>query len=297
MLLGVCLRVWLICLLFGPGNCFPTDHGNDTTLSSEPSANPDTLFTTSSAGNESASSIKAPEKSSDSNSTSGPGILLPRDFYVGPTSQPVEMSHGFSSQLQVVSGPEDFYRSPSPWFGPPLVHEPVYTGSDSHLYTYGEGSMRFPYYSYNGVHAAVPPYGYTHGTFGSPLYSYAYGTGEPSGQAYERNVHVAPPHGVSFPPAYGYFLWQPSVLEPEMVLIGNIMVKLREMPRAQPWRPSKVPSGLTEKPLVYQSSLMQSNGGNHRGKCLFNGRYFKDDYLSPTPEPETQQQDVTQSGY
>ncbi|MEQ2262835.1 hypothetical protein XENORESO_021778 [Xenotaenia resolanae] len=115
--------------------------------------------------------------------------------------------------------------------------------------------------------------------------------------AYDRRVPIAPPYGVGPPPAYGYFSRQPSILDPELLLIGNILMRVREMPLARPWTTSEVPVGLTEKPL-YPSSLMQSYRGYHQARDLLsNSQYAKDD-LEPVPEPETleTQQFVPETG-
>ncbi|MEQ2242326.1 hypothetical protein ILYODFUR_034748 [Ilyodon furcidens] len=296
MLLGVCLRVSWICLFFCLGKSFPTDHGNNPmSLSFGSSAVPDPETAASSAGNESASSIKAAVESSDSNATSAPDLLSPRAFYVGPHFHLGEKSPGFSKP-QLISSPGGFHSSSNPWFGPPLFQKAVYTSIDSDLYTYGDDSMRYPYYSNDGVHAAALPNGYSYGTARSPYYSYSYGTGG-SPQAYDRRVPIAPPYGVGPPPAYGYFSRQPSILDPELLLIGNILMRVREMPLARPWMTSEVPVGLTEKPL-YPSSLMQSYRGYHQARDLLsNSQYAKDD-LEPVPEPETleTQQFVPETG-
>ncbi|MEQ2173858.1 hypothetical protein GOODEAATRI_001770 [Goodea atripinnis] len=200
-------------------------------LSFGSSAVPDPESAASSAGNESASSIKAAEESSDSNATSAPDLLSPRAFYVGPHFHLGEKSAGFSKP-QLISSPGGFHSSSNPWFGPPLFQKAVYTSTDSDPYTYGDDSMRFPYYSNDGVHAAALPYGYSYGTARSPYYSYSYGTGG-SPQAYDRRVPIAPPYGVGPPPAYGYFSQQPSILDPELLLIGNILMRVRAITKQE----------------------------------------------------------------
>uniref|UniRef100_A0A3Q2Q0Q5 Photoreceptor cilium actin regulator n=1 Tax=Fundulus heteroclitus TaxID=8078 RepID=A0A3Q2Q0Q5_FUNHE len=151
--------------------------------------------------------------------------------------------------------------------------------------------MGFPYYSYDGVHAEAPPYGYV--TSGSPhYYSYATGASPPLSYVYgpyDRRMPIAPPYGMGRPPAYGYLPRQTSILDPELFLIGNIIMKVREMPLAKAWMTPEVP--VSEKPPVYPiSRLMQSNAGYHRTKDLLsNSQYSKED-LKPTPILETQQQ-------
>lgn len=278
-------------------------------MNPEYSAIPDAGFAASSDGNESASSIEAPEEPYDSNSTTVPDIVSPRAFNVGPRSQTVEKLRIFSTQPPLVSSSGSFHQSSNPWFGP--FHDTVYAGTDPHPYTYGDRSRGFPYYSYGGVHAAALPYGYSYGTAGShynyapstggsPLSGYAYGMGGSSPQAYDRQMHVAPPYVVGRPPSYGYFPRQPSILDPELVLIGNFLMKVREMPLAQVWMTSEVPVSMTEKLHMYPSSnVMHSNKGYHRTRDLLsNNQYSNNDYTEPEPETlELQKQDVPETHY
>ncbi|XP_012716960.2 uncharacterized protein LOC105925578 [Fundulus heteroclitus] len=298
MVLGVCLRVSWFFLLICLGNCFPTDHGNTTSLSLGSLDIPDPELAASSAANESASDLEPSEEPSDSNSTNAKDVISPRASYAGPPLSSGEKSAGLSNLQPLGSTPGGFPQSSNPWFRPPLFDEAVYTGTGSHPYTYGPGPMGFPYYSYDGVHAEAPPYGYV--TAGSPhYYSYATGASPPLSYVYgpyDRRMPIAPPYGMGRPPAYGYLPRQTSILDPELFLIGNIIMKVREMPLAKAWMTPEVP--VSEKPPVYPiSRLMQSNAGYHRTKDLLsNSQYSKED-LKPTPILETQQQVVPETGF
>ncbi|XP_032402596.1 uncharacterized protein LOC116708731 [Xiphophorus hellerii] len=300
MFLGGCLRfcgVPWISLLFCLGNCFPTDHGNKTTsLNSGSSATPDSKFASSSVGNESNSTIEVPVETTNSNSTSAPDTLSPRAFYVGSPLHAEERSAGFSMQPLMNSTPRGLYPLSNPWFGP--FHEAVYPSPDSHPYTYGDGSRGFPYYNYGGIHAASLPYGYNYGTAGSPHYSYAYGMNGLPLQAYDHRMSASPPYGVGPSPPYGYLPWQPSVLDPELFLIGNVLMEVREMPLAQAGPYVMVPVGMIEPSVYPPSHLMQSNGGYHRaGDLLSDNLYSSNDY-SLEPETDTmKQQDVPETDF
>uniref|UniRef100_A0A3B3V468 Uncharacterized protein n=2 Tax=Poecilia TaxID=8080 RepID=A0A3B3V468_9TELE len=181
-------------------------------------------------------------------------------------------------QPLTVSSPGGLYPLSNPWFGP--FHEAVYPSPETHPYTYGASFRGFPY-NYGGIHAASLPYGYSYGTAGSPHYSYAYGMSGSPLQAYDRRLSVSAPYGMGPPPAYGYLPWQPSILDPERFLIGNNLMKFREMPLAQAWMTSEVPVGMMKPSVYLPSLLMQPNGGHHRARDLLSdNQYSSNDYSS-----------------
>nr|XP_015800513.2 uncharacterized protein LOC107376084 [Nothobranchius furzeri] len=249
--------------------------------------------------------------------------ISPKVFHFGPFEN---QKHGFSEQRWRNQHTGSFDSEPSStWYGPPYFHKMPYAGAGSYPYIYGSGSMGHPYYSYGGIHGS-PPYGYSYDASG---FHYGYGSGEGS-HPYSYGATESPPYGHgpgyvtatheygSGSPGYalgthgygpgadkshqahgsrtagsahGYWSQQHAIIDPELVLIGNILMRVRQMPLAQAWRTSEAPVNWFNKPPVYPSSLVsQYNSGYQRARDLdSNSRYTKET-LDPTSEPEIQTQ-------
>ncbi|XP_017290721.1 uncharacterized protein LOC108247257 [Kryptolebias marmoratus] len=312
MLLGLCLRVAWICLLFSIGNCFPVDyrdHNTTSLVSSEsldfsdaeyPEVSPPGNESSLEAASAAAEPPSTPEPkdsniTSESNSTSSPAVPSPRAFPSAPSKGTEEKMPDFLMHSQPVSSAGGFGATPpSPWYRPPFFHEDVYAGAGAHPYGYERGIMEFPHYSYAGS----PPYGYNYGTALSPPDNYAYGSGGSSPHGSVAPGYHPVGHGTTrTTSSYSYLPQQPAIIDPELLLIGNILMRIRQMPLAQAWGTSEVPVGMLEKyPL---SHVVQSHGGYHRARDLYSNNQYSENPsdLRPAPEIQQRQQNVPVTGF
>ncbi|XP_013880769.1 uncharacterized protein LOC106529807 [Austrofundulus limnaeus] len=298
--MGLCLRVAWICVLCITGNCFPVDYRDDNTTSFSSSGALEfsdlEYLDISPPGNE--SSLEAtngaaeplptlepedPNITSESTFTSSP-VSAPRASPSGPSRNTEDKIPDASMQSKLVSGAGGFGAAPpSPWYGSQFYHEDMHAGS--HPYSYESSTMGFPHHSYTGS----PPYGSPYSTAFSPHYNYAYSSGGSLHHGYVAPAY--PPFGygtTKTTPPYGYFLQQHPLIDPELLLIGNLLMRIRQMPLAQAWRSSEESVGAIEEKYPF-SHVVQSNSNSHRERDLRSNSQYSEKPSDHSPETEVLQ--------
>lgn len=218
----------------------------------------------------------------ESNSTSSP-VSAPRASHSGPSRDTEDKLPDVSMQSKLVSGAGNFgATSPSPWYGPQFYHEGMHAGYQSHPYSYETSTVGFPHHRYTGS----PPYGSPYSTPLSPHYNYAYSSGGSFHHGYVTPGYPPFVHGTTRTTApYGYLPHQPPIIDPELLLIGNILMRIRQMPLAQAWRTSEEPV-MEKYPF---SHVVQSNSNYHRERGLHSNSQFSEDPSDHIPELEVLQ--------
>lgn len=293
------------CLIFLFFALFSSDHSDDTTplSSSGPLEHLDVKYSeVSHPGHEfsveghefSVEAISAaPEHTSplesidmdvtsDFNSTSDPAVPSPRASHGSFSQDTKEKMPVFSmSGSQVVpSAGGSGAAPPSPWYGPPFYHEHVYAGAGAHPYSYESGTVGFPHH----IYAGSPPYGYSYGTPLSPNYN-AYSSGGSSPLSYGAPGYPSVSHGTTrTTSSYGFLAQQPPMINPEFFLLGDILMRVRQVPLAQAWRASEVP-GVIENLF---SHVVQSNRGYPHARDLPSNNQYSENPSDHSPEPEMQ---------